>query len=480
MNYLSLNSFETRARAKIFSLFSTHKATQLLSWSKFLSCILYEKDESYVDNLVEQAIKKLSTFVQKEDFDVQCKDEHIVFFDTFSRDRRGLSQQYIDAIGHSNAKCLYITENAKIYKTKLLAQLKSFENFEIILVPGNIKGLKKSNWIYKKVMTYKPSKILLHIAPWSIECLVSMAAIPKSVIKYNINITDHTYWSGSSVVDQNIEFRDYGLNISQRYRGFNYKNLCLIPYYPIIEDHPFMGFPCNIENKVVIFWGGTLNKVYGRGCFFLKLISHILHNNPQCICICAGGGDDAKLKEYILKEKLNLQWYHIGFRQDIFQVVNRCDIFINTYPFSGGLMSQYAAYCSKPIISYGDEDDDLNYIERILNVDFQLTYTTPSSFYEAANRLIKDSSIRKSLGQRLKDAEFDREGFNKLFQNNVISKKITVTEKVLPDLSNSQISKNKKDYEIEISMIKTFGLNAYFMYPKLIGWTLRFIKLRFF
>ena len=36
--------------------------------------------------------------------------------------------------------------------------------------------------------------------------LAAIAALPKSIVKININITDHTFWAGSSLMDYNIEF----------------------------------------------------------------------------------------------------------------------------------------------------------------------------------------------------------------------------------------------------------------------------------
>lgn len=64
----------------------------------------------------------------------------------------------------------------------------------------------------------------------------------------------------------------------------------------------------------------------------------------------------------------SLSVFLIGDRHDINEVFKHSDIFLNTYPIGGGLMTQYAAANSKPILSLGVKDEiDTYIVEEMVN-----------------------------------------------------------------------------------------------------------------
>lgn len=71
----------------------------------------------------------------------------------------------------------------------------------------------------------------------------------KSLVKrYLINPTDHAFWLGKSCLDFSIEFRDYGCNVSNKFRSIENNQIIKQIYYPILISSDFKGLP-KIEKR---------------------------------------------------------------------------------------------------------------------------------------------------------------------------------------------------------------------------------------
>lgn len=111
------------------------------------------------------------------------------------------------------------------------------------------------------------------------------------------------------------------------------------------------------------------------------------------------------MKSYIEENGLKERWHLIGNRSDIVEVMKHMDIYIGTYPWGGGLMTQIAAMCEKPIVSYIDQGERFSLIEEnFLNQDHipKLSYSNEEEFYQKIKLLVEDSERRKEEGKRLK------------------------------------------------------------------------------
>ena len=89
---------------------------------------------------------------------------------------------------------------------------------------------------------------------------------------------------------------------------------------------------------------------------------------------------------------------------DIDAVFQNCDLFLSTYPTSGGLMCQYAAKYGKPILAYRDKSDMENAVEEMVNhfgTTFR-TYTDLNDMIAYAKALITDEDFRNNEGELLK------------------------------------------------------------------------------
>lgn len=371
----------------------------------------------YADPDSESLIRQLSARIISSPVDTfTSKPKRYVFYDSFGWDNRGLTQQYVRAFKSLKVDFLYIYEHEDKVNSKCLAQdLKECgEHVTICKLDCSLSIVEQIRSLYERIVQYAPEKAFLHISPWAVKALCAFYALPK-IEKYNINLTDHAFWLGNECFDYNIEFRNYGYSVSLEKRGFKPERLLLLPYYPIVNHNPFEGFPAEIPpDAVKIFSGGAFYKIYGEKGAYFEIVKRILTKNPQAILLFAGAGESAPLTKFIKENKFDKRFILLGNRKDINEVFKACDIYLCTYPFTGGLMAQYAAINGKPILSYSSSDFPTNYIEDIVcyNDSRTITYTDLDRFYEYSDKLCADPVFRQEEGRELKQSVISQEIFD--------------------------------------------------------------------
>ena len=450
-----------------------------LNWIALLSECNYYNGNVFFDEDIEKSIKLLSSrIIDKRQIMCRPEEKRVVLCDSFSVDNRGLTQQYLSALIDNNYSFLYITRNALIHETEIYHQIDQYPNGKVLLI--NKKQCAKSvNDIYKAIIDYVPSKVICHLQPWSIDYLIAICALPSFINKYNINLTDHRYWAGTQIFNYIFEFRSHGASLSVIQRHINDEKLLLMPYYPFVGNKEFQGWPKGVDvSKVIVFWGGAFAKV---NQFFLELIRDILINNANSVCCCAGTGfpnEVDRLKSFIEESKLSKRWFLLGERDDIYEVVKHIDVFINTYPVGGGLMSQYAANYCKPIISFGDIREKENFIEKQLRLSVQLTYTNRDDFLEHVGLLITDDKARDYEGKLVNEGIMNRVKFSSLFEKTIRSNSTQLPIHIDTNVKESNYlgtSGLKRGKNNGVMILKRFGIKSIIYFPGIILWLIKYL-----
>ncbi|NOR68331.1 MAG: hypothetical protein GQ532_01310 [Methylomarinum sp.] len=358
--------------------------------------LAYHLNFRYVDDelecmLQDIASKSLSSYMVKP-----IKNRYI-FYDYFGLDNRGLTQQYLLALKEWDVDFLYIMENKKneIYAQEILYELSKIKHAEVYIVPNISSDIEKATHILEKISQYRPEKAFLHLAPWSVLSIIVWNSL-INVTRYLIDITDHAFWLGKGCSDYFIGFREYGYVISTKYRGISQEKIIIQSYYPILSTYPFQGFPEISNGKTIVFTGGSYYKMYGENNVFFNILKKIVFDNPSCIILLAGSGNSKPIEYFLKSNNIVDRVLLIGNRKDISEVFKHCDIYLNTFPIIGGLMSQYAVANNKPLIGYSDKHIYCNYSEGIFNPGFNVkfTYTDIEEFHLEVNHLIADKNYR--------------------------------------------------------------------------------------
>ncbi len=416
----------------------------------------------YVDDELEELCIKLSKHIRRVDGRFVPRKDSVVFYDCFTSDNRGLTQQYLETLLDSGYTVTYICrKNINDTDCRIIKRtLESCSSASIIQVPYTMRKFEEAQWIYDTILKSSPSKLCMQILPESaVEC-VAFNALPKEIIRFQINLTDHAFWLGRSSLDYSFEFRSYGGNISYHKRGLSKDKILLMPFYPIITNSTFNGFPEIAANKVVFFSGGNYYKVVEKEEIFFKLSKRILESCPNAVILFAGTGDNPffiseMAKKYDIEDRL----IPVGNRSDIYECFCHSDIYINTYPIGGGLMCQYAAYCKKPIINY----KNINIEECVAQKSAcSFTFFSEEDFILEAIRLYKDSKYREEKGRKLHSVIVTKRDFKESLINSF--EKYNSNFQII---FNSSFQPNDQDRENAISYTNTSTYFIYYMWKVL-------------
>ncbi|RZK04114.1 MAG: hypothetical protein EOO43_22810, partial [Flavobacterium sp.] len=275
-----------------------------------------------------------------------------------------MTQQYIKAFIAAGIEFAYIYEEVDLSRiTLILQEISEYPGATLFTFKELLPREERIKQIHSFILEYNPSKFFMHIMPWDVVA-VGVCSLLVGIDRYNINATDHTFWLGASNIDFSIEFRNYGYSVSLEKRGLKEEQLLMLPYYPPVNRTQFKGFPKSVsDDDIKIFSGGSIYKICGDDQAYFKLIKRLLNENKNVKLLFAGTGDNKYLMNFIEDNGFSNRIYFIGNRTDIIEVFENCDIYLGTYPITGGLMSQFAAKASKPILAYADISLSISFVE---------------------------------------------------------------------------------------------------------------------
>lgn len=394
-----------------------------LEYEKKCVTIAQQYNWIYADDELEDLVESIGTKLIKE----QPKDYHpvsnrIVFYDAFCKSFV-LALQYVGALVAAGKEVMYITTADDLAKQKtrfsdILDEVNAYPSVKVVVVPPG-KDSKRIGYFYDTVVDFRPEQILLHMVADAV-VLPALYVLPSAIKRYIINLADQTFWLGKKAIDYCIEFRQFGVSVSQQRRGIKPEQQLFVPFYPIDDGIPFKGFPeqCT-PDKLVVFSGGDLYKVLDGKRTYWRLVKKLLDGYSNIVFLFAtkiSSGFNYEIDKFVKDNGFEDRFIYINYRKDINEVFKHCDIYMGTCPASGSLMSQLAAVNAKPILQYyypGTPDDETEQAI-CFNEKFSISFQDEGLFMEEAHRLITDENYRKRQGERLKKAMITPEQFNRL------------------------------------------------------------------
>ena len=433
--------------------------------------IAYNFNYIYKDDYLEDLLASLSGKMFGKSTDATVISGRFVFYDYFGMANRGLTQQYIKALIALDLEFMYVLENYSLKAEMILDEIKSYDKAQIVIVEPSLSLLEKIKYVYKSVLAYRPEKAFLHLHPASVVAVTVWNAL-SHVERYQINLTDHAFWLGVGCIDFSLEFRDYGCTVSFEQRGIPKEKLLLQPFYPITDCDEFKGLPEIDKDQVMLFTGGAYYKMYGADNAFFIMLKRLLDENPKAVIMLAGYGDANHIKNFIEGDHYESRIFFLGSRTDINYVFQHCDIYLCTYPITGGLMCQYAALNGKPILSYSDANIPSNDADSFLTFgenSTKITYHRPDDYFEHAKKLISNKAYREEVGEMSRKRVIDVKSFNELLFRNLYHKE-----------SATPIKMVKIDYDRFSSLYLEVENNYMFSYRMLLVREFKLMALIYF
>lgn len=467
----------SKIKIRAFTSYENHDYEKTIFLIRQAASIASLYNWKYVDDELETLLKEISLKIFSEKIIFEKKKNRIVFYDFQALDNSCLTQQYLRALMSWNAEILYIPERNMEFKSiDILEELSNYSNVTILKIDNSSPLIEKLKYIQNKIIEFKPDKIFLQLAPNSVEAVVLFNSFPN-IEKYYIDLNDHTFWLGTSCTDYVIEFRNRGYTVAKEKRGFKDNQIFLLPYYPIVKENIFLGLPSSIKSdNIILFSGGNYYKVIGQDNTYFKIAKQILDENPTLVFLYAGMGIDTEISDFIVKNNFQDRFFLLGFRKDINELFENIDIYMNTYPFSGGLMCQYAALKGKPIIAFNTSNRESDFAETVVcdSADLRITFTNKDELFKETKRLVNDIIYRKSKGNELKKCiitplEFNNELFRIITDNQNIRLARTINIDYDSVFERYFQMINKKPHSYIIILWRIYGMKSVFMYfPKLL------------
>lgn len=377
---------------------------------------LYTFNLKFYDEKLEKYICYLADNIIECDYE-GTNDGSIVFFDSLGSSNRGLSKIYIQALEKSKKKFYYITYREHYENnTELRKYIETTLNGTVYYIDRKFESI---------VLLYNLIKyaecIFLYTYP---EDVIALSASYKAKgKKYLINFTDHAFWYGATILDYDIEFRDFGVNVSLQERKISEEKIIKIPFYPLIDDSvTFKGYPDEHMNKNnTVFSGGSVYKTLDDSSLYYEIVDQLLEQFDDIYFWYAGYGDYYKLR--ILQKKYEGRFFITGERKDLFQIMQHSRLFINTYPMIGGLMSQYAISAGIPAMTLISDESETGVLLKSGERYFE--YYDKDRFLFEIEKLIQDDTYYYNACRNIKteDLIMEKDRFNRLILENLTDEK---------------------------------------------------------
>ena len=374
----------------------------------FAANILYCTNLYYMDDDLEKNIEYISNKILDSSA-YYASQNTVLVWDGFGLDTRGLMQIYLKAL----CQCQNV-----VYVTYLDRQ-NSIPGLLDILEQSGCKACfisrgRKTDEIRqleKCVKNIRPESFFLYSTPNDVTATSIMYAYCGKFKRYQINLTDHAFWLGAGCLDTCIEFREYGANISAEYRKIAKNKIVLLPYYPIYNrQQQFEGYPFPFDESKhrLIFSGGSLYKTIGEGNQYYEVVDYILESYPDVAFWYAGTGKSDQMEK--LLKKYPGRAFLTEERKDLFQVMQKCLFYLNTYPIVGGLMMQYAAIAGKVPVTLRHEADGSGIL--IGQDSLAIEFEDMKSLKTEIDKLLSDEEYLRKKSEKMKTAVISERQFN--------------------------------------------------------------------
>ena len=389
-----------------------HKYEEALSKIANMANMLYESNQYYVDDDLENALLNIQKQLQKKyDFE-EIKDVNtktVLFYDGFGLDSRGLAYIYIKALVNLGYKVIYVTIPNAQGNIPRITKLIENAGGEIVFCRTDSYTLWYQ-YIYKVFSIVKPAKAFFYTTPYDVSAVMAFNQLAGQVERYQINLTDHAFWLGVNVFDFCLEFREYGAGISHYKRGIAAEKLLMQPFYPWVgKKEKFAGYPFEREqDDFIIFSGGNVYKIIDKNKTYYKMVAEILKRHGNVKFWYASNCElpqDMKL----LIEQFPGRVFFTDERIDLLAVLENIDMYLSTYPIAGGLMYQYVAMAGKvPYTLCADEESK----GMLLNEeDLGIYYYDLEEMLSDVDRYITDEAYRAYKNNKMKNTIIKPESF---------------------------------------------------------------------
>lgn len=377
----------------------------------FFACgFMYTMNQVQCDEELEELVENIAFRILPRS-SWQPEEEMVtVYYDSFGSVRRGLTSIYLKALVHMGYRVKYISFQEKRRIEPDISALVGRDN--VFWISGQDYAAQMV-CLEEILAKSGAGTVFLCLKPDDVVAVGVFSRCPPKRKRCMINLTDHAFWLGRNLCDIVINFREFGSQICLTKRNLPASQTVYLPYYPDRTEDTGRQLPLCVNRNKLIFSGGALYKTQSHDNIYYKLLASILDNCSDVNFVYLGDGDGRKIKK--LAQKYPERVFFFSERQDFFEIMKQCTLYLSTYPYNGGLMTQYALLAGKIPITLNHPG-----IEAELSIRHAETFWNYSSCEECLEeikRLLTDDLYRRKQEEKLDRFLIEQTQFEKELQH---------------------------------------------------------------
>ena len=267
---------------------------------------------------------------------------------------------------------------------------------ETIVGPRSGGFLERAEIVAKAIRDQDIDIAFYHCGPTE-QITVRVAALGPTPVQINVNHAtevDADMFNGFAHLFQN------GLERSR----FPHRPSRWIPLISDIEERLTACVPrrreeLDLERAETV--SGTYGNLFKVSHEYVQTLVRIMERLPGHYHVFAGAGDEAPIREPLEAARLISRVRFLGYMDDIANLLEMTDVYLNTFPVSGGQSVLEPMAAAKPVVilrhreaTHFNAGAELAGLEEVLA-------DSEDGYVELATRFIKDVALRQELGEKL-------------------------------------------------------------------------------
>lgn len=380
------------------------------NWEKALHTIFVASGFMYTLNTIqtdadlEELLSKIALKILPKLSFAETFPKTVIYYDSFGNITRGLNYIYLEALIALGYCVKYVTLEAN-YSPLLSKAIDKMGVSDVFWIKGSSYQEQMTS-LLSYVCSSHADNAFLCLKPDDVVAVGVFSYLQGTIKRYMINLTDHAFWLGRNICDCVVNFREFGCQVCAQKRGFLDDSIAYIPYYPHEIITEFQGFSFKDNSLPLIFSGGALYKTESDDNKYYQLLETILNKHEVNFIYC-GNGDARKIKK--IQSQFPGRFIYEAERHDFYEVMKRCTIYLSTYPYNGGLMTQYALLAEKIPVTLSCPD-----VEQELTINHSNSFWNFTSFEECLeeiDKLLANEEYRYRKEQLLSNFLLNKEQF---------------------------------------------------------------------
>ena len=228
---------------------------------------------------------------------------------------------------------------------------------------------------------------------------VRVAAVRPTPIQINVN---HATEVDADIFDGFAHLFQNGLERSR----FRHRPSRWIPLISDIEERlnscvPRKRGEFGMEDAETV--SGTYGNLFKVSPDYVQTLIQIMQKFPAHYHVFAGAGDPKPIQQSLDAAGLLPRVRFLGYMNDIANLLDMTDVYLNTFPVSGGQSVLEPMAAAKPVVILRHaEATHFNAGAELAGLE-EVSANTEDGYVELAARLIADPALRRQYGERLQE-----------------------------------------------------------------------------